>query len=502
MSINYIVEHKYANGLTYYTDREGNPIDYEKNYTYEEQYYIDTTPEERAADNAAREAGRAKISKYKAERGKMFLRNEVESLEIPAFAGTRQTLWGQYWAERELCVVAGDTGVGKTTLGLTIAQHLAGGRVLGVEDNVGRPRTVLYIDFELDTDDFYARYGHTHTLEHLHWAGYNKLGYRPGHLESAAHWFLDTLDNYLAEHPINAIIVDQPDRLHLTQQQWDFLLRKLKELTRTKNIGIMLIVNTKPRNYSRPLELTHIYNHRRLSFDADSIIAIGADYKNAGLRYIKPLKIKNRPLWRNRELEGFIIDGEEQTLPPPDKSGYSTDATVSNVSLNEGDLKRTPHTTTPTMNVGVELTLPERGVNSQFILQIFLTAPCPEEDYLKPDKSKLREQKMIAAESMRKDGMFIDNIAIELNVPEGTVKRWVAGIKALSNEGHGASSPLHTYKTPPPYGHPLLEGDFMMPKVLPPDWEHSVNNPDSPNYDPFAYNPYLIENEQRELGMG
>ncbi|UPT68605.1 MAG: hypothetical protein M0D57_08280 [Sphingobacteriales bacterium JAD_PAG50586_3] len=83
------------------------------------------------------------------------------------------------------------------------------------------------------------------------------------------------------------------------------------------------------------------------------------------------------------------------------------------------------------------------GTDRGFILQIFLTAAMDEEAYLKPSKTKIREQKMIAAESMRKDGMLIDNIAIELDVPEGTVKRWVAGVE-----------PLPVDKTPRPPGTP------------------------------------------------
>ncbi|UPT68604.1 MAG: hypothetical protein M0D57_08275 [Sphingobacteriales bacterium JAD_PAG50586_3] len=79
----------------------------------------------------------------------------------------------------------------------------------------------------------------------------------------------------------------------------------IKRLMAEYGIAVMLIVNTKPRNYNRPMELAHIYNHRDMSFAADSIIGIGADYKNGALRFIKVFKNKNRPVWRNEGLEGF-----------------------------------------------------------------------------------------------------------------------------------------------------------------------------------------------------
>ncbi|UPT68603.1 MAG: AAA family ATPase [Sphingobacteriales bacterium JAD_PAG50586_3] len=134
-------------------------------------------------------------------------------------------MWGNYWSERELCIVAGDTGVGKTVLALHIAKALAGGCVVGVEDNVGRPRKVLYVDFELDREGFYLRYGNDDTLEHLYWAGYNQSGSMPGHVDNACEWMLDSIKAYIKEYGIEAVIIDQPDRLRLSPKQWqDFCL--------------------------------------------------------------------------------------------------------------------------------------------------------------------------------------------------------------------------------------------------------------------------------------
>jgi hypothetical protein len=599
MSINIIVERKYANGIKYYTDGDGNPIDYEEKYDPEVQYYIDTTAEERAEAEVRRLETQAYMRDYYSKRQQMFVvknppMTTYVSWQAPApfprgegscnqpalqapllkkegcytpspLRGTpptlggefaRQPLWGSYWAERELCVVAGDTGVGKTLLALQVAKALAGGRVLGVEDNIGRPRKVLYLDFELDAEALYERFGVDDTLEHLYWAGYNKSGKRPSHLEDAGAWMLTTLKDCITEYSIDAIIIDQPDRLRLTPQKWDELLMRLKDITRIDKVAIMLIVNTKPRNFNRPLELSHIYNHRTLSFDADSIVAIGADYKHGAQRYIKPLKNKNRALWRNGDLEGFWIVEPGMDSPLEGEEDYTPSALCATPPTLggefDGDLNRTP----PSAERGhPQTSLPPSGYSLQretanshpslnpspkveglerFILQIFLTAACPEEDYLRPSKTRLREQKMIAAESMRKDEMPIDDIAIELGVPEGTVKRWVAGIRgargykktSLPPSGDSLTegdrprtahddrdisegeelrnpSPSHSEGTPTDAAvstNSFKKGD-LLPRVLPVDWEYSVNNPDSPNYDPFAYNPYLIENEQREMGI-
>ncbi|UPT68048.1 MAG: AAA family ATPase [Sphingobacteriales bacterium JAD_PAG50586_3] len=62
-------------------------------------------------------------------------------------------LWRNYWSEGELCVLAGDTGAGKTLLSVTIAKEIAKGC------ETIAPRKVLYIGHDYDTRGFAERYG-------------------------------------------------------------------------------------------------------------------------------------------------------------------------------------------------------------------------------------------------------------------------------------------------------------------------------------------------------
>lgn len=378
MSINIIYEKKYANGLVDYTDAEGNIIDYEPDYTFEEQHLIDTTPEERAQDALDLIAYRARVAEQRAKDRKMFLLTRYADIEKPKI---RQPLWHTYWAERELCLLAGDTGVGKTALALEVARHLAGGRVLGHPDNEGKPRKVLYVDFELDNEGFYARCAEDENLENLYWLGYNRGGKMPNNVTDACEWMLDTIEDYLDETKAEVLIIDQPDRLHITPQRWRDLLARLKGFIVNQGISVMLVVNTKPRNYNRPLEMNHIYNYRLLCPIADSVVAVGANYNDWHTRYIKAFKTRNRALKRSEYPEGFMMAEMENT--------------------------------------------------DEFKLEIFPTAPCPEEDLLKPTKAVIRERKIVSAEAMRKDGFTAGHIADELGVPEGTIKRWIRGIKPL-----------------------------------------------------------------------
>lgn len=361
----------------------------DNNYTYEEQYYIDTTPEERVADRVAQAERNKEYDHYKLNRSKLFTVNEWGTLPTPQ---TRQPLWSApgvcYWAERELCVMAGDTGTGKSLLGLQVARHLAGGLVLGDEENIGKPRHLLYIDFELDPEGFYARFGTDASLHnYVHWASYFNRGVMPEHIKSVGEWLLDTLDRYFIDYRVDVVIIDQPDRLHITPAEWRAMLFKLRKMMQKRNLSVMLIVNTKPRNYARPMELTHVANHRMFSFAADSIVGVGLDYETGLRRYVKPFKTRNRVLRPGAKLPGFEVVTDD-----------------SQGEQNEGGF------------FGKKLS-------------ILFTAPREEEWYLKPTKTALKEQKRSLAEMLRSEGYTAGEIADELEMPERIIERWVKHVE-------------------------------------------------------------------------
>lgn len=77
-------------------------------------------------------------------------------------------LFGDFWLEGELAILFADTGKGKSILAVQIAESLASGRPIEPfemdykpSDTLGSdwPQTpILYLDFELSTDQFNRRY--------------------------------------------------------------------------------------------------------------------------------------------------------------------------------------------------------------------------------------------------------------------------------------------------------------------------------------------------------
>lgn len=111
--------------------------------------------------------------------------------------------------------------------------------------------------------------------------------------------------------------------------------------------------------------------------------------------------------------------------------------------------------------------------------------------------------------------MTYEYIADDMMLPVSTVKRWVSCIKPkLMADG---SNPLHLAKRSAAWGSPsgadssshLYHPGLVLNETTPPtlggeflekpdgmtdeEWAVCVNNPESVNYDAFAFNPYLPE---------
>jgi hypothetical protein len=462
MPITISIEKKDEHGNIYYVDEAGNRMEeVDERYRYfNKEYidYIDSLTEEDLARQRAEGAARADARIAAKKRAATpFL---LKPLVAPQPAKPRLPLWGDYWHEREFCVMVGDTGVGKSLLALKVAKQivmqnvtpppcplplkgggsespLTGGDVgpdayrattegvcvagakTPVEGNGDaqeiphlvrddkKSNKVLYVDFELDEEAFWLRYGNADGIEHVFWAGFNaEHSGLPHDVSSPTEWLLNCLENHIEETGANVLIIDQIDRVQIPiGKRMDFLFR-LKAMTRKHGISTMLIINTRARNYSKEVGLQHVYHSRLYVPMADSVVAIAADYNDETCRYIKPLKLRNRPLNLRADLECYsvVFEGEN--------GAYSE---VEN---------------------GVENTV------SKLVLSF--TAMQAEEGLLRKSKGRIREERMMQAEALRRDGMTYEYIADELMMPISTVKRWVScvPVKVLPD----GSNPLHRPK--------------------------------------------------------
>jgi hypothetical protein len=453
-------------GLPYYVDEDGNTI--EPKYNALEQYYIDTGPLEWAQDDKESERRNVLYQIANQRKASPFLLN---TLDRPVPEGPRYPLWGNYWALREFCILAGDTGVGKSLLAIQIGKAIAGGLVLGNPDCVGRPRKVLYIDFELDAEGFWQRYGNNDGADNFCWAGFNAHATMPKNVASQTDWLLNNLETHIKETGAQVLIIDQIDRLQLPISKRTEFLYKLRDLARKYKLSTLLTLNTRARNLCKGVELHHIQNSKLYLPFADCAVAVAADFNNPDTRYIKPMKMRNRSLNHANELECFNIYQPEKDW-----------------AIIKG--------------------------SKQLIL---LTAKQPEEVLLKMTPTQIKHAQMMFAEVLRKEGMTCEEIGQKMHLPISTIKRWVGSIKPdepkaaiqqpVKKEWVELKNPFKNEQDWPEDEPEPDDGiEFNFDFAAKPDelteeeWAVCVNNPNSPNYDDHAYNPYFLAAEEKVFG--
>jgi hypothetical protein len=69
-----------------------------------------------------------------------------------------ETLFGELWTTGEVCVMFGEAGVGKSLLGVQIADSITNGKPIAPFDLSASPQKVLYVDLEKTAEQFKRRY--------------------------------------------------------------------------------------------------------------------------------------------------------------------------------------------------------------------------------------------------------------------------------------------------------------------------------------------------------
>lgn len=211
-------------------------------------------------------------------------------------------LLGTLWHEHELCILFADTNLGKSILAVQIGYGLA--KQTAMEpfgSNVNEPLKVLYIDFELSTSQFRARYTHSqygmhHFGQHFVRAEFNPAGTNP--------MLYDQYDVYVRDNIESAIKATKPQVLIIdnitcvgsqtgTSASALPLMNNLKALKDKYKLSVLVLAHTPKRNMYQPITVNDLQGSKMLINFADSAFAIGQSQTQPGLRYIKQIKQRN-----------------------------------------------------------------------------------------------------------------------------------------------------------------------------------------------------------------
>lgn len=262
-------------------------------------------------DAKAIKADFEKLSKEKSE-------NEIENfqslftiqtanswIENAKIRPVPKMLFGELWFEGEICILFADTNLGKTILGVQIADSISKGVAIANFELEAKRQTVLYFDFELSDKQFEARYSikendffinHYNFDENFKRGEINSESYLPHGFNDFESYLNYSLEVAIAESETKILIVDNLTYLkNETERAKDALplMKHLKHLKKKYDLSILALAHTPKRDFTKPLSRNDLQGSKMLINFCDSSFAIGESFKDKNLRYLKQIKARN-----------------------------------------------------------------------------------------------------------------------------------------------------------------------------------------------------------------
>jgi hypothetical protein len=242
---------------------------------------------------------------------------EMDSHNVPK----RRQLWGCFWYERELAILAGRTGSGKSALAMQIALSIASGEEIGGFGSQREPQAVLYIDLENEIEDHIDRMGH--------WDGRAKAKGKLYRGRVKTNYKLDTLQDDIiglimkanVSLGVNVIILDNISwLLDFSNTRKDIhertaeLMQRLDHLSKNEGIAILVVAHTTKSKTFAPFELGDIAGSSSLQKYVRSIFVLGEMYGQPSGRYIKQLKSRQAAKTFSHEVAAFDLRKQDGLL--------------------------------------------------------------------------------------------------------------------------------------------------------------------------------------------
>ncbi len=212
--------------------------------------------------------------------------------------------FGSFWNSRQVAVLFGETGLGKSVLAVQIAQCLASGTALAPFESSVPAHPVLYLDFELTHRQFADRYLDNSGDEPIQYSFHHNF-YRgcsdwhgeapPEPLVSYADYLFQSISLEVIRAGAATLIIDNIAFLGLKQlsAQGAFaLLAKLRTIRDELGISILLLAHTPKRRPDMPLTLNDLQGSSILSGIADSVFTVGRGLA-PDIRYLKHIKARS-----------------------------------------------------------------------------------------------------------------------------------------------------------------------------------------------------------------
>lgn len=201
-------------------------------------------------------------------------------------------LFGSYFHQGELTILAGQSNVGKSLLAFQIADGISKGEDILEQRNECEPQKVIYYDFEMSERNLIKRYPNYNAND-------NFLTVKIDDLlkEHDGVFDLDVINQHIKEEKASVVIIDNISAIAMKslqdQNESLRLIKAAKQLVSGGNLSILLLAHT-PKIYGvKPIELKDIAGSANIGNLCDSAFFICKSREGAGRRYIKQVKSRN-----------------------------------------------------------------------------------------------------------------------------------------------------------------------------------------------------------------
>jgi len=229
--------------------------------------------------------------------------NDAKNKPIP------KMLFSELWHEGEVCILFSDSNLGKSILAVQIADAITKGRYDKGFKMEANAQTVLYFDFEMSDKQFEKRY----SIDYAKHYEFNNNFFRieidtdaelppinpnePDGKKMNYQDFLNhSIENAIQKTEAKILIIDNitylNDQIEAAKDALP-LMKALKKLAKKYSLSMLVLAHTPKRDMSGKINQNHLSGSKMLFNFCDACFAIGKNGKDKDLRYIKQIKARN-----------------------------------------------------------------------------------------------------------------------------------------------------------------------------------------------------------------
>lgn len=207
-------------------------------------------------------------------------------------------LFSEFWYEHEVCIFFSDTNLGKSVLAVQIADSISKGIAIPGFKLECSAQIVLYLDFELSDKQFENRCSVDYNDHYIFSPNFLRAEINsdlelPAGFKSLEDYLCNSLSNTIETTKATVLIVDNITFLSNENEKAKdalTLMKTLKKLSRKKNISILVLSHSPKRDESKLISKNDLSGSKMLMNFCDSSFAIGSSSEDPSYRYIKQIK--------------------------------------------------------------------------------------------------------------------------------------------------------------------------------------------------------------------